>query len=66
MKKWIQKAINPKTKGKLRSELHAKPGKKIPKKTLDRATHSKNPTLRREAILAETLRKTSHRKRKTS
>lgn len=57
--KWIQKAI--KHKGALRKELHVKAGEKIPEKKLEKAAHSKNPKLRKRAILAETLRKISHR-----
>jgi hypothetical protein len=53
--KWIQKAI--KHKGALRKELHAKPGKKIPSAALKKAEHSKNPKLRKRAVLAETLKK---------
>jgi len=52
--KWIQKAI--KHKGALREELHVPEGKKIPMKKLTKAEHSKNPTLRKRATLAKTLR----------
>lgn len=53
--KWIQKAI--KHKGALRKSLHVKEGEKIPSKKLKKAEHSKNPTLRKRAVLAETLKK---------
>lgn len=53
--KWIQKAI--KHKGALRKELHVKEGKKIPAMALKKAEKSKNPTLRKRAVLAETLKK---------
>ena len=53
-KKWIAGAI--KHPGALREELHAKPGKPIPAKRLEKATHSKNPTLAKRARLAETLK----------
>ena len=53
-KKWIQQAI--KHPGALHEELHVKKGEKIPAKKLEKATHSKNPTLARRARLAETLR----------
>jgi len=52
--KWIQGAI--KHKGALRKELHVKEGKKIPEKKLEKAEHSKNPTTRKRAVLAETLK----------
>jgi hypothetical protein len=60
-KKWIQKAVNPAHKGELREKLHVKAGEKIPAGKLAKAAKSKNPTLRREAVLAETLRKTHHK-----
>lgn len=44
-------------KGALRKTLGAKPGKPIPAAKLEKATHSKNPTTKKRAILAETLRK---------
>jgi hypothetical protein len=56
-KKFIQKAINPEHKGALRKKLGAKKGKPIPMEKLEKATHSKNPTTRKQAILAETLKK---------
>lgn len=54
-KNWIQGAI--KKPGALRKKLHAKKGKKIPVSKIEKATHSKNPTLKKEANLAMTLRK---------
>lgn len=57
MSYWIQKAINPKNKGSLRRSLGAKKGQPIPARKLAAATHSKNTTLRRRAVLAQTLRK---------
>lgn len=53
--KWIQEAI--KHPGALHKELHVKEGKKIPESKLKKAEHSKNPTLKKRAILAETLKK---------
>jgi hypothetical protein len=53
--KFIQKAI--KHPGALRKTLKVKKGEKIPEKKLDKATHSKNPTTRKRAVLAKTLRK---------
>ncbi len=55
-KKWIQDAIKPENKGKLRKKLHAKPGKPIPEKKLEKAEHSVSPVIRKEANLAKTLR----------
>jgi hypothetical protein len=54
-KQWIQGAI--KHKGALHKELHVPEGKKIPAKKLTKAEHSKNPKLRKRAILAKTLGK---------
>lgn len=54
-KKWIQGAI--KKKDALRESLHVKKGEKIPESKLEKAEHSKNPTTRKRAVLAETLRK---------
>jgi hypothetical protein len=53
--KWIQDAI--KHKGALRKALHTKEGEKIPVSKLKKAENSKNPTLRKRANLAETLKK---------
>ena len=44
-------------KGALRKELGAKPGKDISEKKLEKAAHSKNPKLKKRALLAETLKK---------
>lgn len=54
-KKWIQKAGI--KKGALHEELGVPEGKKIPEKKLKKAEHSKNPTLKKRAVLAETLKK---------
>ncbi len=62
-KKWIQKAINPHQKNKLRAALHVKKGEDIPLSKLKKATKSTNPQLRKEAVLAETLKK-MHRHKK--
>lgn len=55
--KWIQKALNPEKKGALHKALDVPVGKKIPASKLEKATHSKNPTLKKRAVLAETLKK---------
>lgn len=52
---FIQSAI--KHPGALRKSLHVKEGDKIPESKLKKAEHSKNPTTRKRAVLAETLRK---------
>lgn len=54
-KKWIQEAI--KSPGKLHRELHIKEGSKIPSKKLEKAADSKDPVIRKRAILAKTLKK---------
>ena len=53
--KFIQKAI--KHPGALRKSLHVKEGEKIPEKKLKKAEHSKNPIMKKRAVLAETLKK---------
>jgi hypothetical protein len=53
--KWIQKAVQ--HPGALRKKLKAKPGEKIPAAKLKAAEHSKNPKTRKQANLAETLKK---------
>jgi len=52
--KWIKGAI--KHKGALHKSLGVPEGKKIPEKKLKKAEHSKNPTTRKRAFLAETLK----------
>lgn len=53
-KNWISKAI--KNPGALRKKLGVKEGEKIPAKKLDKAAKSSNPTTRRQANLAKTLK----------
>ena len=62
--KWIQGAI--KHKGALHKELGVPEGKKIPEKKLKKAEKSKNPTLRKRAQLAETLKGMHHSKKSMS
>jgi hypothetical protein len=52
--KWIQGAI--KSPGSLHRSLHIPQGEKIPAKKLAKAEHSSNPTLRKRAVLAKTLK----------
>lgn len=54
-KNFIKKAI--KHPGALHKELGVPEGKKIPEKKLKKALNSKNPTTRKRANLAKTLRK---------
>ncbi len=55
-KKWIQKALS-KGKGNLHKNLGVPEGEKIPAKKMVKAAKSKNPKVRKEAILAKTLGK---------
>lgn len=43
-------------KGQLHRDLGVPQGEKIPAKKLKKAEHSKNPTVRKRAVLAETLK----------
>jgi hypothetical protein len=52
---WIENAI--KSPGSLRKTLHVKKGSKISDAKLKKAEESKNPTTRKRANLAETLKK---------
>lgn len=54
-KQWIQSAIS--HPGSLHRALGVKQGQKIPEKKLEAATHSKSPSIRKKAVLAETLKK---------
>lgn len=51
---WIKGAI--KHPGALHAELGVPEGKKIPAKKMERALHSQNPTMRKQANLANTLK----------
>ena len=53
--KWIQKAVNPKTKGNLHKALHVAQDETIPKAKIEKATHSKNPKLRHMAQFAKNV-----------
>ena len=54
-RKWIAGAVA-EGKGKLHSHLGVPQGEKIPEEKLNAAMHSKNPTIRKEANLAKTLK----------
>jgi hypothetical protein len=60
--RWIQSAINPSNKGALHRELKVPMGEKIPEKKLAKAEHSRDPSIRRRAVLAATLRSFKHKK----
>lgn len=62
MSKWIKNAIKPSAKGKLHGKLNVPTGEKIPEKKLNKALHSKSPSLRKEANLAKTLKSFHKRK----
>ncbi len=56
-KKFIQKALSKSgSKGKLHRELGVPEGKKIPEKKMEKALHSDNPKMRKQAVFARTLR----------
>jgi hypothetical protein len=57
---WIAGAT--KNKGALHRALPVPEGKKIPAAKLEKAEHSKNPTMRKRAALAETLKGMHHKK----
>lgn len=54
--KWMQKAFS-RNKGKLHRELGVSEDKNIPVKKLNKAMHSKNSSLKKEANLAKIGRK---------
>ncbi len=53
---WIQEAIPKSSKGRLHRALNIPEGQKIPEKRIEKAEHSSNERLRREANLAMTLK----------
>ena len=55
---WIAGAVS--KPGALHRSLHVPEGQKIPAKKLAKAARSKNPTTRRRAALAETLKHFHH------
>lgn len=54
-KNWIAKATA--NKGGLHRSLGVPAGQKIPAKAITKATHSKSPTIAKQASLAKTLSK---------
>lgn len=63
--KWMQEAFGG-SPGKLHRRLHVPEGEKIPASKMAKASHSSDPSLRREAALAKTGKrfggKRGHRK----
>lgn len=57
--KWAQKAFS-KNPGKLHRRLHVPEGEKIPAAKLEKAAHSEDPSLRKEAALAKTAKSFHH------
>lgn len=60
-KHFIANAV--KHKGRLHDHLGVPRDEKIPEEKLQAASHSKNPTIRREANLAKTLKGLHHKKK---
>lgn len=60
-KKWIKAAVA-EGKGKLHEKLGVKKDEKIPTEKLEKAAHSKDPTEKKEAVLAKTMRGFNHKK----
>lgn len=60
-KRWIKSAIGKEGKGALHRNLDVPEGEKIPAEKMEEAAHSENPTIRRQAALAKTL-KAMHKK----
>lgn len=65
-KKWMKSAFA-KHPGKLHEKLHVPEGEKIPKSKLDKAAHSSDTQLKREAVLAKTAKRyAGHRRKKAA
>jgi len=52
------------TPGKLHRELKVPLGKPIPEKKLEKGLHSKNPTIKHDAVTARTFKGFSHGRKK--
>lgn len=52
--------IKPSHKGKLHEALGVAPGKPIPAAKLEKATHSSNPALKKEAVFAKNAKGFKH------
>jgi hypothetical protein len=62
-RKWMAKAFS-KHPGKLHERLHVPEGEPIPESKLEKATHSSDLGLKREAVLAETAKRYAGRRHK--
>jgi hypothetical protein len=62
-RKWMAKAFE-KHPGKLHQRLHVPEGEPIPESKLDKATHSSDTGLKREAVLAKTAKRYAGRRHK--
>ena len=58
-KQWIAEATG-KNPGALHRHLGVPAGQKIPERKLEKAEHSRNPRIRKEADLAKTLKSFHH------
>lgn len=59
-KMWVQKAFS-KNKGALHRALNVPEGEKIPERKLEKAEHSRDLHLRRQAELAERAKSFNHK-----
>lgn len=65
-RKWMKKAFS-KHEGKLHKRLHVPQDEKIPASKLEKATHSSDASLKREAVLAKTAgRYAGHHRKKAA
>lgn len=54
---WIADAIDHVNKGALHKALHVPEGQKIPEKKLEKASHSKDPHMRKMVNFAKNIKK---------
>lgn len=65
-RKWMKKAFS-KHEGELHKRLHVPQDEKIPASKLEKAAHSGDTSLKREAVLAKTARRyAGHRRKKAA
>ena len=57
MTNWIKKALPGNSKGKLHKALGVAEDKKIPMKKMDKAEKTASPKVKKEIVLAKTLKK---------
>lgn len=58
---WMERAFS-RSEGQLRRTAHAKSGRNIGKRELNRLAHSRNTKTRKRAVLARTARRISERR----